>query len=76
MGILCGLSSTCLSNHNNDLVLSKLGWVSDTWGTGAIALTNGRENSPFDRIHPFARTLAMFYEPQEFYDIEVNVANE
>jgi hypothetical protein len=40
MGILCGLSRTCLSDHNNDLVFSKLGWdISDTWGAGPIALT-------------------------------------
>jgi hypothetical protein len=32
MGALGGLSGTSLSNHNNDLVFSKLGWgISDTW---------------------------------------------
>ena len=31
--------------------------------------------SPFYRIRPFARTLATFYEPRGFDDIEVNGAN-
>jgi hypothetical protein len=48
-----------------------------TLGAGSIApsQTKGIEDSLFCRILPFARTLAIFCEPREFYGIEANVAN-